>query len=858
VSAHVRAVLVLVLVLVQLCVVCARFGAVGVFAVHACVLTCQCLLLLLPSRHATPHHTHEHLDSLFFLEGMYVKSIRMPAAQPLSTNHITLDDVTAGSPQWHQNLLLAAKFQDVINDDTLLLFEVLDQRPSLQTNAAAPALRQAKRVAWAYLQPVSNGRLNVGVCPEWKNAANAPLDSARRTERGGKGAAGAGPSAPAAEDKDSAPEMIMMSGNRNKKVKLQLYFTVEHDGVVGALQRGLMGWPAPGVEQMDRQGKSDSYPDGIPSVYLQWRRHTHEPIPKGQLVVELGPQEAEFSGNGSGVTTAAVTGDGSPLRGEMVPVAAEAELIRSDPKALHNKARSYAIKRLRSPREPCAIPDKMLHRLDVGPEGAMTIKYSTTGHLLAVGSKSPTVPAVFSGNVASAHVLGEAYSLKMYDTDSGELIWSQECAHHGVIYSIAWSLDNAYVLTASGDGTVKVWDMGALLPHSNDANASIDKGVSEPFCLYSHVASPPAYMYSAVFQEFAPNIRGGASNIVNNITIQEEFLAGKQRNELPRVIAGGSDGRIRVWDEAVFKGYISAEDEAELSANDSAPAAHNGCRVQALAIDSRSRYLISGDSVGNLFVWRTDSKGWYQLLRRFKQDEVPTESSQSQQQKQNAMLMQSGGVQNLVMNADKTKSQVLVLNQCPPHLKLYSTSTYKPIAACAGVGSGQVASKSKVTKTSVNTSGAVFGRAELSPDGRFAVAGISSTSVNNGGHYNLKVWEAKQGNVYPAVLSDINLPYPVRSISWHPEQHVMAVAMVGMGAAVVIYCGERESAELAIGRMAGDAMDGHLQTVQETNTALSSKANSPSRMNASSRLNTSLMGASSSSSLLASMSSQKN
>jgi len=774
---------------------------------------------------------------------MYVKSIRMPAVQPLSTKHITLDDLTAATPMWHENLLLAARFQDVINDDTLLLFEVLDQRPSLQTNAAAPAVRQAKRVAWAYLQPVSNGKLNVGVCPEWKHTAahdaSAAPDSGRRgdKDKGTKSAGAGAAEAKEAKETDLVPEM--MAGNRHKKVKLQLYFTVEHDGVVGALQRSLMGWPEPKVEHVDRQGKCDSYPDGVPSVYLQWRRHTHEPIPKGQLVLELGPQEAEFSGSSGGVTTAAVDSQHRMSMGTDAPIPAEAELIRSEPKSLQNKAKSYAIKRLRAPREPCALPDKVLHRIDVGPEGAMTIKYSHSGHLLAVGAKSPTVPALYSGNVASSHILGEAYSLKMYDTDSGELIWCQECAHHGVIYSISWSLDNSYLLTASGDGTVKVWDMSALLPNSNDVNASFDKeDATEPFCLHSHTASPPAYMYSAVFQEFAPNIRGGTSNIVNNIIIQEEFLTSKLRNELPRVIAGGSDGRIRVWDEGVFKGYISAEDESELTANDSAPAAHNGCRVQALSIDSRSRYLISGDSIGNLFVWRTDAKGWYQLLRRFKQEEISTETTMTQLQRRDAMLMQSGGVQSVVMNMDKTKSQVLVLNQCPPHLKLYSTSTYKPIATCAGVGSGQVASKSKVTKASVSTSGAVFGRAEFSPDGRFAVAGISAQSANSDGHYNLKVWEAKQGNVYPAVLSEINLPYPVRSISWHPEQHVMAVSMVGMGAAVVIYSGERESAELAIGRMAGDALDGHMQTVQEVPTASNTASNSPARnasLNASTR-----------------------
>ncbi len=58
---------------------------------------------------------------------------------------------------------------------------------------------------------------------------------------------------------------------------------------------------------------------------------------------------------------------------------------------------------------------------------------------------------------------------------------------------------------------------------------------------------------------------------------------------------------------------------------------HLGFMVQALAIDSRSRYctefvdylsriryLFSGDSEGSILMWRPDSFDWYQLLRRFK------------------------------------------------------------------------------------------------------------------------------------------------------------------------------------------------------------------------------------------------
>jgi hypothetical protein len=35
-------------------------------------------------------------------------------------------------------------------------------------------------------------------------------------------------------------------------------------------------------------------------------------------------------------------------------------------------------------------------------------------------------------------------------------------------------------------------------------------------------------------------------------------------------------------------------------------------------------------------------------------------------------------------------------------------------------------------------------------------------------------------------------PYPVRSVSWHPAQHLLAVSMVGHGAAVILYTGDRE------------------------------------------------------------------
>jgi len=45
------------------------------------------------------------------------------------------------------------------------------------------------------------------------------------------------------------------------------------------------------------------------------------------------------------------------------------------------------------------------------------------------------------------------------------------------------------------------------------------------------------------------------------------------------------------------------------------------------------------------------------------------------------------------------------------------------------------------------------------------------------------------------LLLDLMFPFPIRSISWHPTQHLLAIAMVGHGAAVAVYTGDKENIE---------------------------------------------------------------
>ena len=83
----------------------------------------------------------------------------------------------------------------------------------------------------------------------------------------------------------------------------------------------------------------------------------------------------------------------------------------------------------------------------------MVVSFSHSGRFLAVGGI--TVDTSSSHFTAAATIV----SLKIYCPDSGIEVWADNSAHHGVIYEIKWSADDRFLLTCSGDGTCKVWDV---------------------------------------------------------------------------------------------------------------------------------------------------------------------------------------------------------------------------------------------------------------------------------------------------------------------------------------------------------------------------------------------------------------
>lgn len=698
---------------------------------------------------------------------MYVKSPKVSPAPPATTVHSTVTDKTHVT--WDEDLILKAYLKDLVSEEALILFEILDDRPSLKATSGSAGGRKMKRLGWAFLLPTGqNGGVNVGLTEKKSKRSSSPR---------GRGAAGGGD--------DEVDEVV----RRKRDVVLQVFENIDYDGLVGAAQRNAMGWS---VLKPAADKDEDAYAtDNIPSVYLQWRMRNYVAVPNSYMSVTTIPCDPLQK---TPIGTAVLIKESPELIKNGPEEPKEKESSKSEQK-LQQKAKSSAIKRLRGKNEPCVVPDKLLHRLVVGPEGAVAVKYSHTGNLLAVAAKTGLPPV----HALGSQLTGDVYSIILYDSDKGLELWREDCAHHGVIYDLEFSMDDAYLVSCSGDGTVKTWALG-------------DCHAPTPRALHTMTTSPPAYIYSVVFKEYATS---SASALASS----NEAFSIKQASPCPPVIAGGSDGRLRQWSNGRFEGYISV-DEKDSYEHASAPVAHHRARVNTVTIDRRSRYLLSGDSTGEILVWRLDQNGWYQLLRRFKQEPTPLTLKSMQNQENQIKRPTCSGINSLCMHPDSTRSQVLVMGQMPASLRMFSTTTYRAVSQCSGFG-GNMASTTTLNKDSTTTLGTPFSRATMSPDGSYAIA--CTRAEGNGcadPYFRLKAWDAQLGHSMPSNLGEIVMPFPAKDIAWHPNQHSLAVACQGPGAVLTVYVGERESAELAVSRLQADATADDLGSLAGAASAL--------------------------------------
>lgn len=202
------------------------------------------------------------------------------------------------------------------------------------------------------------------------------------------------------------------------------------------------------------------------------------------------------------------------------------------------------------------------------------------------------------GNAVPLSTDGVLYSIILYDTDLKEEVWVEDAAHHGPIYELKWSRDDRFLLSCSGDGTCKVWDMLPVAFRSSNTmgfgalnnaaagrvNGSLDASVATPAqgssrppsLVHTLVASPPVYTYSGVFQDQAKSVA----------SISQSQDARNVGSLVPRIITGGADGKLRVWDNAEMVGYVVVAGKDKEERVDYSP--HEG-QINSIVIDERSR-----------------------------------------------------------------------------------------------------------------------------------------------------------------------------------------------------------------------------------------------------------------------------
>ncbi|NXH42286.1 AHI1 protein, partial [Dicaeum eximium] len=187
------------------------------------------------------------------------------------------------------------------------------------------------------------------------------------------------------------------------------------------------------------------------------------------------------------------------------------------------------------PGQACRIPNKHLFSLRGGDLGCFCIRFSHDGRTLA---------AACAGR--------NGYPIALYEIPSGQFL-REFYGHLNIVYDLCWSKDNQYLLTASSDGTVRMW--------------KIEMKAASAVRVFPH----PSFVYTAKYHPVADSL----------------------------VVTGCYDSVIRIWNANVKE--IHGQLLQELDGHKSF--------INTLCFDAEGHHMFSGDSSGLIIVWDTPVKG---------------------------------------------------------------------------------------------------------------------------------------------------------------------------------------------------------------------------------------------------------
>ncbi|KAF7704498.1 hypothetical protein HF521_021570 [Silurus meridionalis] len=190
---------------------------------------------------------------------------------------------------------------------------------------------------------------------------------------------------------------------------------------------------------------------------------------------------------------------------------------------LENK--SDAIKWSRLPGQVCRIPNKLMLSFRGGQMGCIALRFSHDGRVLA-----------------AACVDRDAFPIIVYEIPSGKVLASFN-GHLSIVYDLCWTRDDMSLLSASSDGTVRVWDIERL------------QGLAKK------ILPHPSFVYSAQHHPQAPSLVWNLDNNDVNGQLLQEFEGHKTfinalcfDNEGSRVFSADNSGLIIAWSTKIEDG----------------------------------------------------------------------------------------------------------------------------------------------------------------------------------------------------------------------------------------------------------------------------------------------------------------
>ncbi|XP_078398492.1 jouberin isoform X2 [Cetorhinus maximus] len=189
------------------------------------------------------------------------------------------------------------------------------------------------------------------------------------------------------------------------------------------------------------------------------------------------------------------------------------------------------LKWTRLPGQVCRIPNQLLLSFRGGQIGCFFIEFSHDGRSLAASCADRNGHFIVVYEIPSGHLLGEFNG------------------HFNIVYSLCWSNDDKTLLSASSDGTVRVWN-------TENYQSPAEK-----------ILPHPSFIYTAKYHPFV------------------QYL----------VVTGGYDSIIRVWNINVNEanGQLLQELDGHKSF------------INVLCFDAEGLRMFSGDSSGLVIIWST-------------------------------------------------------------------------------------------------------------------------------------------------------------------------------------------------------------------------------------------------------------